>query len=134
MNDIHIKVITHEKTVFEDDIDELYVKSTDGEIGILKDHIPVMCALDVGVSKIVKNKTSKCLAVMGGILQFSNNRATILTDVADLDCDIDITRARQAKERAEARLKAKDENTDTMRAQFALAKAMARISAFGNKN
>ena len=66
---------------------------------------------------------------MGGILQFENNKATILTDNAELDCDIDIARAIQAKERAMARLKAKDDNLDLVRAQLALSKAIARISA-----
>ena len=66
---------------------------------------------------------------MGGILQFESNNATILTDNAELDCDIDVARAIQAKERALARLKAKDDNLDLVRAQLALSKAIARISA-----
>ncbi len=126
---IHFKVITHEKIVYEDDIDELYVQATDGRLGILKNHIPVICALNVGVTKVVKDKVAQCIATMGGILQFANNKATILTDIAELDCDIDIARAIQAKQRAEARLKAKDENLDIVRVQIALAKAIARISA-----
>ena len=126
---IHFKVITHEKIVYEDDIDELYVQAADGRLGILKNHIPVICALNVGVTKVVKDKVAQCIATMGGILQFANNTATILTDIAELDCDIDIARAIQAKQRAEARLKAKDENLDIVRVQIALAKAIARISA-----
>jgi len=128
-NDIHLKVITHQNIVFEDDIDELYVQATDGSLGILKDHVPVVCALNVGVTKIVKDAKPSCIAVMGGILQFSGNNATILTDIAELDCNIDAARAKQAKERAQARLKAKDDNTDIARAQIALAKAIARLHA-----
>lgn len=128
-NNIHLKVITHQKVVFEDDIKELYVKTTDGSMGILKDHIPMVAALEVGVAKIVKDNSCQCIAIMGGILQFSSNNATILTDVAELDCDIDIARAKQARERAQARLNAKDDNIDMARAQVALAKAIARISA-----
>ena len=126
---IHLKIITHQQLVFEDYIDELYVKTTDGLIGILKNHIPLICALDIGVTKVVKNNSCQCIATMGGILQFSDNKATILTDIAELDCNIDIVRAKQAKERAEARLKAKEENIDMARAQIAFAKAAARISA-----
>ena len=103
MADIHLKVITHEKIVYENNIDELYVKSKDGELGILKDHVPVICSLDIGVTKAITGNDCQCIAVNGGILQFSNNQATILTDNAELDCDIDVARARQAKERAEAR-------------------------------
>ena len=126
---IHLKVITHEKIIYENDIDELYVQTTEGRIGILKNHIPVICALSVGVTKVVKDKASECIATMGGILQFAHNQATILTDLAEMDCDIDIARAKQARERAEARLKAKEETLDITRAQMALAKAIARISA-----
>ena len=129
MGNIHLKVITHEKIVYENNIDELYVKSKDGELGILKDHVPVLCSLDIGVAKAVENNQCQCIAINGGILQFSNNQATILTDNAELDCDIDIARARQAKERAEARLRAKGDNVDMARAQIALAKAINRISA-----
>ena len=131
---IHLKVITHEKIVFEDDIDELYVRSLDGGLGILKNHIPLLCALELGVTKVVKDKVSQCIATMGGVLQFSNNMATILTDIAELDCDIDVTRARHAKERAEARLKAHEDTLDIVRAQIALSKAIARISAADNKH
>ena len=130
---IHLKVITHEKIVLEDDIDELYVQTTDGRIGILKNHIPVICALGVGVTKIVKDNISQCVATMGGILQFAHNQATILTDIAELECDIDVARAKQAKERAEARLKAQEENLDVARAQIALSKAITRISTIEKK-
>ena len=71
---------------------------------------------------------------MGGILQFANNQATILTDIAELDCDINVARAKQAKERALARLRARDENIDMARVQIALAKAIARISASEKKH
>ena len=66
---------------------------------------------------------------MGGILQFAHNKATILTDIAELECDIDVVRAKHAYERAQARMKARDEALDIVRAQMALAKAIARISA-----
>ena len=129
MNDkIHLKVITHEKIVFEDDIEELYIQTTDGRMGILKNHIPVISTLGIGVTKVVKNKESQCIATMGGILQFAHNRATILTDIAELECDIDLVRAQHAKQRAQARLKAHDETLDMARVQLALAKAVTRIS------
>jgi len=125
---IHLKVITHEKIVFEDDIDELYVQTTEGRMGILRNHIPVISTLGFGVTKVVKDKAEQCIATMGGILQFAHNQATILTDVAELECDIDVARAKHAKERAEARMKAHDETLDMARAKMALAKAITRIS------
>ena len=125
---IHLKVITHEKIVFEDNIDELYLQTAEGRIGILKNHIPVISTLGIGVAKIIKDSAIQCIAIMGGVLQFAHNKATILTDIAELECDIDVARAKHAKERAEARLKAQEDNLDMARAQMALAKAIARIS------
>lgn len=128
-NKIKLKVITHEKVVFERDVDELYVQSTDGRLGILPNHIPVVCALDIGVTKVIVDKEPIHITTMAGVLQFSQNEATILTDIAELGDDIDLARANAAKERAQARINAKDEKDDILRAQFALAKAIARISA-----
>ena len=125
-NKIKLKIITHEKVVYEADIDELYVQSTDGRLGILPNHIPIVCA---GVTKVVINKEPICITTMAGVLQFSENEATILTDIAELGSDIDLARANAAKERAQARLAAKNDKDDILRAQFALAKAIARISA-----
>ena len=128
-NKIKVKVITHEKVVFERDVDELYVQSTDGRLGILPNHIPVVCALDIGVTKVVVDKEPIHITTMAGVLQFSQNEATILTDIAELGDNIDLARANAAKERAQARINARDEKDDILRAQFALAKAIARISA-----
>ena len=128
-----MEVTFYEKIVFENDIDELYVQAIDGRLGILKDHIPVICALNVGVAKIITDKKPQCIAIMGGILQFAHNQATILTDIAELECDIDVARAKHAKERAEARMKAHEETLDIARAQMALAKAVARINTVEKK-
>ena len=125
---IHLKVITHEKIVYENDIDELYIQTTDGRMGILKNHVPIISTLGIGVTKAIVDKKEECIATMGGILQFAHNKATILTDIAELECDIDVARAKHAKERAEARMKAHDETLDMARAKMALAKAIARIS------
>ena len=47
---MHLKIITHERVVFDEDVDEIYTKAIDGEIGILKNHVPIMAALDIGVT------------------------------------------------------------------------------------
>ena len=132
-NKIHLKILTHEKVVYENDIDELYVKARDGELGILYNHIPIICALDIGVTRAIDGNICQCIATMGGILQFSNNSATILADTAELDCNIDVVRAKNAKERAQARLKANDKTVDIERAQIALSRALARLHAANYK-
>ena len=70
---------------------------------------------------------------MGGVFQFKDNNAVILTDVCEDGSDIDVARANAAKERAEARLAEQKAELDTQRAQAALARALARLQAALNK-
>ncbi len=126
---MHLKIITHEKVVFDEDVDEIYTKTTDGEIGILKKHVPVMAALDIGVTKTIKNNESKYFTTMGGVLQFKDDNAIILTTTAERGDEIDITRAKEAMKRAQARLADKEAEIDAKRAEAALARAMARLKA-----
>ena len=70
---------------------------------------------------------------MGGVFQFKDNVASILTDVCEDGCDIDVTRANDAKSRAEARLADNSAKIDSQRAQAALARSLARLKAALNK-
>ncbi len=132
-NKINLKIITQQKVVFEDNVDAFYTTAEDGAIGILPNHTPLICALKVGVTKAIsdknKNDNAVFITTMGGILQFKDNQAVILTDLAELGDDIDETRAHAAYERAKAKLAAHAEKNEILRAQFALAKAIARITA-----
>lgn len=130
---IKLKIITHQSVLFEHEIDAVYSQGVDGRFGVLKNHVPFVTALDVGVTKLVDGDKAIYITTMGGIFQFKDNIATILTDIAEVGDNIDITRAKSAKERAEARLKARNEAIQVARAQIALAKAIARISAAEKK-
>ena len=130
MNDkIHLKVITHEKIVFEDDIEAIYAQGSAGSFGILPNHIPFMSTLSVDTAKIVKNGEEIVFSIIGGAFQFKNNEAIILTEAAEKGSDIDLTRAQLAKERAEAKLSSAETQRDIKMANNALARAMARLKA-----
>ena len=130
---MNLKIITHERIVFEGEVDELVLQTTGGQIGILKDHVPLTTALDIGVTKAKIGDKYKYFATMGGIFQFKDNTAIILTDVCEDGCDIAVTRANNAKQRAEARLADNDAKIDAERAQAALARSLARLKAALNK-
>ena len=130
---MQLKIITHERIVFEGEVDEIVIQAQTGQMGILKDHIPVTTVLDVGVTKARIGSSDKFFATMGGIFQFKDNTATILTDVCEDGCDIDVTRANAAKNRAEARLADNSAKVDSQRAQAALARSLARLKAALNK-
>ncbi len=126
---MHLKIITHERVVFDEDVDEIYTKTSDGEIGILKNHVPLMAALDIGVTKVIKNNDIKFFTTMGGVLQFKNDEALILTTTAECGDEIDVTRAQEALKRAKARLADNNAEIDAKRAEAAIARAMARLKA-----
>lgn len=124
---LNLKVITPEKVVIEETVDAVYSKAVDGEFGVLPSHQPYMTALDIGFTKYVKDNTEEYITTMGGIFQVSDNNIIILADVAETGVEIDITRARAAKERAEARLRMAARDIDAHRAEIALARAITRI-------
>jgi len=126
---MHLKIITHENIIFDEDVDEIYSKSLDGEFGILKGHEPIMSALDIGVTKVIQNNDVKLFTTMGGIFQFKDDEAVILTDAGEAGNDIDVARAKEAKARAEARLAEVSAAIDAKRAEAALTRAMVRLKA-----
>lgn len=129
MAKIHLKIVTQNKIIYEDKIDGFYTSTADGRIGVLPNHMPITTVLEIGVTKIITEKEDVYVATMGGIMHFKDNEAVILTDIAELGQDIDEVRAKEAMERAKARLEAKRDKLDVLRAQIALKKAIARISA-----
>jgi F-type H+-transporting ATPase subunit epsilon len=131
---MHLKLITHDRIIFDEDVSEIYTRGVDGEFGVLENHVPMMTALDVGVTKLVQGEKVVMFTTMGGIFQFKDNNAIILTDTAETGEDIDVTRARQAKERAEARLADKTATIDAQRAESALARAKARLKVALNQH
>ena len=130
---MQLKIITHERIDFDGEVDEIVIQTKTGQMGILKDHIPLTTVLDVGVTKVKQGEKDRFFATMGGIFQFRDNVATILTDVCEDGCNIDVTRANDAKARAEARLADTTAKIDSQRAQAALARSLARLKAALNK-
>ncbi len=130
---MHLKIITHERVVFDENVDSIRTRGVDGEFGILKGHIPVMAALDIGVTRITQGSDVKNFTTMGGVFQFKDDEAIILTNTAESGDEIDVARAKAAMERAKARLAEKQASNDAKRAEAALARAMARLKASLNE-
>ena len=126
---INVKIITHEKIVYENDVDAGYSPGSQGEFGILYNHIPFMTTLNIGVTRVVNNGEQEYISTLGGIFHFRDNKAIILADEAERGMDIDVPRAKLAKERAEARLGNAKDKKERARAEKAIARAMARLKA-----
>ena len=130
---MHLKIITHEKVVFDEDVDSIQTKGVDGEFGILKGHVPIMSVLDIGVTRVTQGEKSKCFTTMGGVFQFKDEEGIILTNTAESGDEIDVARAKEALKRAQARLAERDAEIDAKRAEAAVARAMARLKATLNE-
>ena len=134
MSNLHLKITTNERVIFDEDVKEIYLKGVQGDLGILPNHIPIMTPLKIGITEVVTEKNIKVFTTMGGIFQLKDNQALILTQVAEDAHEIDVQRAIEAKERAVAKLQ--EDGTDRVdyhRAEIALAKAMARLQASDKK-
>jgi len=130
---LKLKIITPQNILVDEEVDAVFSKSIEGEFGILPDHVPYMTDLDVGVTEYRTENKKEFVSTMEGVLQVKDNTVTILSDTAELGEEIDIPRARKAKERAEARLRTGVPDVDANRAQAALARAIARIQAASKK-
>jgi len=103
---IKFKIVTPEKTVYEDSIDQVTLPTQEGEITVLPNHIPLISVLLPGELVIKKDNEEVDMAVSGGMVEVRKNEITILADTAERAEEIDLARAEEARERAE---KLKDE-------------------------
>ncbi len=126
---IQLDVVTPTGALISETIDFLSVMGPSGSLGILPGHVPVFMLVDVGYLEYQKNGQRDFITTMGGILEFHNNHATVLTESAEQSGDLDALRAKQAFERAEVRLteSAGTEAVDRARSMASLQRARMRL-------
>ena len=126
-----LQVATQERTVCTMPVLALVAPGAEGSFGILAHHAPMVAELGVGELKVTyPNEQTDFYACAGGILEVRDNRVLILADVAEAADEIDVDRARAAKERAEQRLRGEIHDPGEMdieRARLALSKALNRL-------
>ena len=125
---IKFEVVTPEQLILSEDVDYVGVPGVQGQFGVLSNHIPFLSALAIGSLYYRKDGRVKYLFVSGGFAEVSPDSLTILAESAEKAEDIDLTRAQQAKERAEQRVQREKDRIDFTRAQVALRRAIERIS------
>lgn len=126
-----LQVVTPEKQVVRQlEIKSLIVPADNGYMGILPGHAPLVSTLRIGAVKFrlagSSDKWEK-MAITGGFLEVNSDQATILVDSAERSVDIDVLRAKAARERAEARLRERTAVVDGVRAELALRRAVNRL-------
>ena len=105
MDKLMLKIVTPDRLFFDGEIDMLIARSSNGDFAIMKNHIPVIAALDIRYLRIKQNAQFKYAAIAGGYLTFKDNQITIISDAVEWREEIDKNRALEAQKRAEARIK-----------------------------
>jgi len=127
-----LEVVTPERKVLSEEISSIIVPAIEGYLGILPNHAPMISGLEPGVVKYKVAGEYKKMAISGGFLEVSDNKASILANTAEMAEEIDLKRAQASKERAEKRLHNKN-GVDLLRAEMSLKRAIARLRVTGRE-
>ena len=124
---MHVELVSPERILYSGEADMVVARTTDGEIAFLTGHAPFIGALGIGIVKVTGSEGEERAAVHGGFVEVSDDRVTILSDVAELASQIDVDRARRALEAAERRAR----EMDDAEAEAALRRAHVRLEVTG---
>jgi F-type H+-transporting ATPase subunit epsilon len=124
-----LKIITPERIVLEKAVDEVTATAIDGEFSVLPKHEPLVSALAIDVLRYKAEGHEHFASVIGGMLEVSNDVVTVLSDAAELDTEIDVARAHQARDRAQAEQTQRTDKLDVHLKELALSRAMTRLKA-----
>ena len=126
-----LEIYTPYGKYFDKYVNELVIQTEEYVLGILPNHTPLVAKVKTSKMEIVQNGEKKCYAIGEGLLNVKKDSVTLLVESIESKQEIDIERAKQAKSRAEERLK-EPLNIDVERALKALARANNRISIYEN--
>ncbi|ELH0922375.1 F0F1 ATP synthase subunit epsilon [Staphylococcus pseudintermedius] len=128
MNTLTLDIVTPNGSVYkEDNVEIVVLQTTAGEMGVMYGHIPTVTPLRIGHVKVTKNGKSDYIAVTEGFAEIRHEKVNILAQAAESADDIDLERAKSAKQRATFYLEGDRDDTDLRRAERALKRAENRI-------
>ena len=130
MSTIHFKIATPEKVVYENDVFQVSIPTTTGQITILPNHSPLVSIIQAGELNAVDANGEQLLAVAGGFLEVrANGEVIILADRAERAEHIDLERAEAARKRAEEQMQALkgQEDIDYAKLQAIIDREMNRV-------
>ena len=122
-----LRIITPERVFYEGEVSMVEFNTTEGEIGVYKKHVPTTVIVSPGILTITEAEETREAALHAGFAEILQEEVVVLAEIIEWPAEIDIDRAKAAKDRAEERLRSKTPETDVMRAETALQRALARI-------
>jgi F-type H+-transporting ATPase subunit epsilon len=125
---VHLEIVTPERLVYSDEVDRVQVPGSDGELGILPHHAPLVATLGSGELRVIKGTSEESIALIGGFVQVRPDQVVIMAESADLASEIDLEKAQQARRDAEKALEGAAPGTpDLAAAQAELQRSLLRI-------
>ena len=128
-DELTLEIVTPEKMVFNGVVEEVTIPGTEGEFGVLPGHASLLSSVDIGELSFVRDHKKTRYAVHTGYAEVTASKVTVLVETAERADEIDLERARRAKERAEeimAKLPKEDAEFDKM--MLALMRAVTRLN------
>lgn len=132
---ISLEIVTPDRLVFAEKVDEVILPGTEGYLGVLPGHAPLLTRLDTGRIAYRTGARTGYLAVSGGFVEVLRDRVSVLAEICERAEEIDVDRAREEKRRAEELLKRVDPSDAAFReAQVSFRKALIRMELGGSKS
>jgi len=134
MDKLILEIVTPERRVVREEVDEVVCPGIEGEFGVLPGHTPFLTALKIGELNYRIGEQRKYIAITWGYAEVDHDRVEILADIAETAEEIDLRRAEEAKAKAESKLRGgTPEEVEFEQAQVSLEKAVIRIQVAGKK-
>lgn len=128
-----LTIVTPQRRVYQQAVNMVIIRTTEGEIGVLPGHTPLVASLGVGPMTIKVGGSDRKAVVIGGFVEVTPDHVIVLAETAELAEEIDVHRAEAARQRALAILEGKRDQVDFARAQAALQRALVRLQVAGEK-
>jgi F-type H+-transporting ATPase subunit epsilon len=123
-----LEIVTPERLAYSDTVDAVVLPGSEGELGVLPHHAPLVSMLGVGELRIRKDGAEESFAIVGGFLQVRPDKVVVMAETADMASEIDLEKAQEARREAERTLESGyKEGVDLSAARAALQQALLRI-------
>ena len=125
---LKLEIVTPERLAYSDTVDAVVLPGSEGELGVLPHHAPLVSTLGVGELRIRKGGVEESFAIAGGFLQVRPDKVVVMAEMADMASDIDLEKAQEARREAERALETGyHEGADLVMARAALQQALLRV-------
>jgi F-type H+-transporting ATPase subunit epsilon len=131
---IRLELVTPERLLLSEEVDEVVLPGYEGEFGVLPGHTQFLAILNIGVMSYRKGSETRKIALGGGFAEVGPERVVVMAETAEHAGEIDVVRARRARDRAEASLKELSLDDESYaKAHAALQRAVVRMAAGGGE-